>query len=48
MITVETAFTTEILENGDLLVGPWRGPKQMLQAQTYDSHASIHDDATAK
>jgi hypothetical protein len=48
MITVENAFTTEILENGDLLVGPWRSPKQMLHAQVYDSHASIHDDATAK
>jgi len=48
MIRVESAFTTEIVENGDLLVGPWRSPKQMLQAQTYDSHASIHDDATAQ
>src|ERR1700712_121082 len=42
------AFTTEILENGDVLVGPWRSPKQMLKAQVYDSHASIHDDATAQ
>ncbi|VIO70684.1 hypothetical protein CI1B_33380 [Bradyrhizobium ivorense] len=48
MILLETAFTTEILENGNLLVGPWRRPKQMLQAQTYDAHASIHDDATAQ
>src|SRR5437870_1940817 len=44
----EAAFTTEILESGNLLVGPWRSPKQMLHAQTYDSHASIHDDATAQ
>jgi len=42
------AFTTEIVESGDLLVGPWRRPAQMLQAQVYDSHASIHDDATAQ
>ena len=44
----EAAFTTEVLESGNLLVGPWRSPKQMLHAQVYDSHASIHDDATAQ
>ena len=44
----EPAFRTELLENGNLLVGPWRSPKQMLHAQVYDSHASIHDDATAQ
>src|SRR5438876_12264560 len=44
----EAAFTTEVLESGNLLVGPWRSPKQMLNAQVYDSHASIHDDATAQ
>lgn len=44
----EPAFRTEILERDNLLVGPWRSPKQMLQAQIYDSHASIHDDATAR
>jgi hypothetical protein len=44
----EPAFRTEILERDDLLVGPWRKPRQMLQAQVYDSHASIHDDATAQ
>jgi hypothetical protein len=42
------AFTTELLERDNLLVGPWRSPKQMLHAQVYDSHASIHDDATAQ
>lgn len=42
------AFTIEILESGNLLVGPWRKPAQMLHAQVYDSHASIHDDATAQ
>ena len=44
----EAAFRTEIVERGNLLVGPWRSPKQMLHAQVYDSHASIHDDATAQ
>src|SRR3982751_4575657 len=44
----EPAFRTELLESGNLLVGPWRSPKQMLHAQVYDSHASIHDDATAQ
>ena len=44
----EPAFRTEILERDNLLVGPWRSPKQMLHAQVYDSHASIHDDATAQ
>jgi len=43
-----TAFATEISESGNLLMGPWRSPKQMLHAQVYDSHASIHDDATAQ
>lgn len=42
------AFDTAISESGNLLTGPWRSPKQMLHAQTYDSHASIHDDATAQ
>ncbi|MDF0579870.1 hypothetical protein [Bradyrhizobium yuanmingense] len=43
-----TAFETEITQTGGALVGPWRRPRQMLQAQTYDAHASIHDDATAQ
>ena len=42
------AFDTEITETTETLVGPWRQPRQMLQAQTYDAHASIHDDATAQ
>jgi len=42
------AFNVEISESHDRLTGPWRQPKQMLHAQTYDSHASIHDDATAQ
>jgi hypothetical protein len=32
----------------EALAGPWRTPRQMLAAQSYDSHASIHDDATAQ
>jgi hypothetical protein len=42
------AFETAITETSDSLTGPWRRPHQMLHAQTYDSHASIHDDATAQ
>jgi hypothetical protein len=42
------AFETVITETSDSLVGPWRRPHQMLNAQVYDSHASIHDDTTAQ
>lgn len=42
------AFKTPISETPDSLVGPWRKPRQMLHSQVYDSHASIHDDATAQ
>src|SRR5712671_5331285 len=42
------AFETTIAETPASLVGPWRQPHQMLNAQVYDSHASIHDDATAQ
>src|SRR6266404_7832278 len=42
------AFNTETTERDSLLFGPWRRPAQMLHAQVYDSHASIHDDATAQ
>ncbi|MGC2081806.1 MAG: hypothetical protein WA702_00400 [Bradyrhizobium sp.] len=44
----KAAFDTVIEDTGDALIGPWRKPRQMLHAQTYDSHASIHDDATAQ
>jgi hypothetical protein len=38
-----------VIETGPAgLQGPWRGPRQMLAEQTYDDHASIHDEATAK
>lgn len=42
------AFDTLIEDSENTLTGPWRQPRQMLHAQTYDSHASIHDDATAQ
>jgi hypothetical protein len=41
-------FDTKIEQTEAELVGPWRAPRQMLQAQSYDSHASIHDDTTAQ
>jgi hypothetical protein len=47
-LAASAAFNTEIAESDHSLCGPWRCPKQMLHAQTYDSHASIHDDVTAQ
>jgi len=41
-------FNTRIEEMDIELIGPWRRPRQMLHAQTYDAHASIHDDTTAQ
>lgn len=43
-----TAFATEIGDADGVLSGPLRSPRQMLQVQAYDGHASIHDDATAQ
>lgn len=43
-----SVFATPIARNGEDLIGPWRGPRQMLADQGYDNHASIHDDATAQ
>ena len=42
------AFETDLEEDESAIRGPWRTPRQMLAAQTYDDHASIHDDATAQ
>ena len=42
------AFDTAIVDDGAALIGPWRVPQQMLAAQVYDGHASIHDDAMAR
>lgn len=41
-------FDTPIEEAGNELRGPLRSPRQMLGSQSYDGHASIHDDATAQ
>jgi hypothetical protein len=41
-------FPTSIESADDAISGPWRSPRQMLAAQEYDAHASIHDDATAQ
>jgi hypothetical protein len=41
-------FDTPIQDTGEELVGPLRSPHQMLAAQQYDQHSSIHDDATAQ
>ena len=41
-------FDTSIEDTGEALAGPLRSPRQMLATQEYDSHASIHDDATAQ
>jgi hypothetical protein len=41
-------FDTPVETEGGALVGPWRSPRQMLDQQSYDGHASIHDDATAQ
>lgn len=41
-------FSTPIERKPDgTLVGPWRSPRNMLTAQSYDGHKSIHDDDTA-
>jgi hypothetical protein len=44
----ETHFDSAIEDLGEAWAGPWRSPRQMLSAQEYDDHASIHDDATAQ
>ena len=47
-MTHAPAFEAEIQEVEGVLKGPLRAPRQMLGDQTYDDHASIHDDATAQ
>nr|WP_300269919.1 hypothetical protein [Hyphomonas sp.] len=47
-MTDKTPFSADITEVDGVLMGPWRSPRQMLGDQTYDDHASIHDDATAQ
>jgi hypothetical protein len=41
-------FDTDVAEQDAVLSGPLRAPRQMLAAQEYDGHTSIHDDATAQ
>jgi hypothetical protein len=45
---MSAAFETEIQASDGVLGGPLRAPRQMLATQEYDSHTSIHDDATAQ
>ena len=44
---MQAPFDSAIEESDDTLMAPLRVPRQMLSEQKYDSHASIHDDATA-
>ncbi|HEV8333160.1 MAG TPA: hypothetical protein VGQ22_17175 [Steroidobacteraceae bacterium] len=41
-------FTTPIQSSATELIGPLRAPRQMLAAQKYDDHTSIHDNETAQ
>jgi hypothetical protein len=41
-------FSPAIEEHDGVLIGPIRGPRQMLSVQEDDGHASIHDDTTAQ
>jgi hypothetical protein len=41
-------FDTPIQDSGTELIGPLRVPRQMLAAQKYDDHTSIHDNDTAQ
>jgi hypothetical protein len=43
-----TPFSTPLAESNGILSGPSRTPRQMLGAQEYDGHGSIHDDAVAQ
>ena len=44
----QTAFDAPLDRVEGALAGPWRAPGNMLTEQTYDGHASMHDDATAQ
>jgi hypothetical protein len=41
-------FATPIESGATELIGPLRAPRQMLAAQKYDDHTSIHDNETAR
>lgn len=42
------AFDTPLETIGQVLAGPWRKPVNMLLAQRYDNHLSLHDDDMAR
>lgn len=45
---MQLPFATPIEDSGAELIGPLRTPRQMLAAQQYDDHTSIHDNETAQ
>ncbi|MGH8237109.1 MAG: hypothetical protein ACREXP_08820 [Steroidobacteraceae bacterium] len=45
---MQLPFATPLQDAGTELIGPLRRPWQMLAAQKYDDHTSIHDNETAK
>jgi hypothetical protein len=45
---MQLPFATSIQDTGTELIGPLRVPRQMLAAQKYDDHTSIHDNETAQ
>ena len=45
---MQLPFATPIQDTGTELIGPLRMPRQMLAAQKYDDHTSIHDNETAR
>lgn len=45
---MQLPFATPIEDSGAELIGPLRAPRQMLAAQQYDDHTSIHDNETAQ
>lgn len=45
---ISEVFGTPIEDDGIVLSGPLRSPRNMLAEQTYGGHASVHDDATAQ
>jgi hypothetical protein len=45
---MQLPFATSMQDTGAELIGPLRMPRQMLAAQKYDDHTSIHDNETAQ
>lgn len=41
-------FETPIEDDGRVLRGSWRSPRNLLVDQSYGGHASVHDDETAR